>query len=174
MGHHDRLLTRFLQRQYKEGMALASASDLLELVPLGPPDAPAMYLAHFSCTGLLRHNGEVVEHDDFLFGIRFPDDHLRRFEAVRVLTWCEPVEIWHPNIRPPYICVGQMQPGATLPELVHQCFDIVSYSNVDMREHNALNRDACAWARHNRHRFPTDRRPLKRRRPVHSPRPQED
>jgi hypothetical protein len=32
-----------------------------------------------------------------------------------------------------------------------------------MREHRALNHDACAWARNHTHRFPVDRRPLKRR-----------
>jgi hypothetical protein len=32
-----------------------------------------------------------------------------------------------------------------------------------MRENNALNTEACAWARRNLHRFPVDSRPLKRR-----------
>ncbi|HVR30785.1 MAG TPA: hypothetical protein VMS86_14780 [Thermoanaerobaculia bacterium] len=32
-----------------------------------------------------------------------------------------------------------------------------------MREDDALNREACVWARANQHRFPLDRRPLKRR-----------
>ena len=32
-----------------------------------------------------------------------------------------------------------------------------------MREDDALNREACAWARHHADRYPVDRRPLKRR-----------
>ena len=164
MAHRDRVLGQFLEHQCAEGLALAEASDLVELVPLGP--APVQkYFARFHCTGLVRRGHDVSEHDAFLIAICFPDDYLRQFDTARVLTWCDPFEVWHPNIRPPYICVGQMLPGTTLPDLLYQLYEIINYQNVEMRENNALNHDACVWARQNVHLFPVDRRPLKRRTP---------
>ena len=41
-AHTDRVLGRFLERQLEEGTALAAASDLLDLAPLGP--APGSYV----------------------------------------------------------------------------------------------------------------------------------
>ena len=123
----------------------------------------AKYFAHFHCTGLVRRAGQVVEHHDFLVGIHLPDAYLRRFDTARVLTWCEPFEVWHPSIRPPFVCVGRMQPGTPLVDLLYQLYEIITYHNVEMREHNALNHEACAWARNNLHRFPVDRKPLRRR-----------
>ncbi len=174
MPAYDDVLTRFLRYQHEQAMALSAASDLVDLVPVGPADVPAMYLVNYRCKGLIRRHGEVVEHDSFVVGIHIPEDYLCRFDTARVLTWCEPLDIRHPNIRPPYVCVGNMSPGTALADLVFQCFEIVSYVNVEMREHNALNREACSWARRNRHRFPVDRRPLKRRPPVPNPQPHED
>jgi len=162
MSHHDRVLTRFLERQREEGLALAAASDLLELVPVRTQPAP-VYFAHFSCTGLVRRDGVVQEHDAFVVGIRFPDSYLRRFDTAQVLTWIEPWEVFHPNVRPPYICVGRMEPGTRLVDLLYQLFEVITYHNVEMREPEALNHDACVWARHNLYCFPVDDRPLRRR-----------
>lgn len=163
MAHHDALFIPFLEKQEKEGRVLARASDLLQLAPLEYRDSPMAYLVRFRCLGLLHHAGQVVEHDDFLIGIRFPEDYLFRFDTAQVLTWLEPFDIWHPNIRPPFVCAGHMQPGTPLVDLVYQLYEIITYQNVEMREHNALNPDACSWARNNLHRLPVDRRPLKRR-----------
>jgi hypothetical protein len=40
---------------------------------------------------------------------------------------------------------------------------ITSYQKVTMREDDALDRDACAWARRNQFRFPVDDRGMTRR-----------
>ena len=49
----DRILEKFLIRQWEEGKKFAAASDVLALEPLdGPP--PKNYIARFSCTGLVR------------------------------------------------------------------------------------------------------------------------
>ena len=163
MAHHDALFNPFLEKQEKEGRVLATSSDLFQLTPLEYREIPAAYLVRFNCLGLLHHAGQVVEHDDFLVGIRFPDDYLCRFDTAQVLTWLEPFDVWHPNIRPPFICAGRMQPGTPLVDLIYQLYEIITYQNVEMREDNALNRDACSWARNNLHRLPVDRRSLKHR-----------
>ena len=162
----DKVLAAFLARQSEEGMALAAASDLLELVPVdGAP--PQRYLADFRCRGLVQtESGEIVTADRFVVGVWFPDDYLRRADPFQVLTWLEPGCIFHPNVssNAPLICIGRLAPGTSLVDLLYRCFEIITYSKVTMREDDALNKEACAWARNNQHRFPVDRRPLKRRR----------
>ena len=162
---NDKVFESFLKRQYEEGIALAASSDLLELYPISG-DPPDRYIAKFRCKGLVRGRGEdAVEADHFEVGIWFPSDYLRRAEPFQVLTWLGPVDVFHPNIsdRAPFICVGKLAPNTRLVDILYQCFDIITYNKVTMREDDALNRDACAWARMHQHRFPVDRRPLKRR-----------
>jgi len=161
----DKIYTAFLERQYQEGMALARASDLLDLSPLdGLP--PQHYVVQYYCKGLVRPaRGEVVEADYFEVGVWFPSDYLRRAEPFQVLRWFGPPYVFHPNIsdKAPFICVGRLAPGTPLVDILYQCFEIITFNKVTMREDDALNKDPCAWARRNQYRFPVDRRPLKRR-----------
>lgn len=164
----DKIFAAFLQRQFEEGRALAAASDLLELFPLSTVDGepPQTHIARFLCKGLVRSSeGEIVEADHFEVMINFPSDYLRRADPFQVLTWFGPPNVFHPNIsdRSPFICVGRLAPGTSLVDLLFQCFEIITYNKVTMREDDALNVDACRWAREHQHRFPIDRRPLKRR-----------
>ncbi|MDQ2976155.1 MAG: hypothetical protein M3R69_12195 [Acidobacteriota bacterium] len=164
----DKIFESFLERQHQEGMALAAESDLLELNPMfafdgGPPQC---YLARFSCKGLVRtSDGEVKEADYFEVMISFPSDYLRRANPFEVLSWLGPAQVFHPNIsaRAPVICIGRLAPGTPLVDILYQCFEIITYNKVTMREDDALNREACLWARANQQRFPLDGRPLKRR-----------
>jgi hypothetical protein len=146
-------------------MALAEASDLLELIALDVPP-PRHYVARFHCKGLVRTDaGEIREAERFEVGIWFPDDYLCEADPFKVLMWFGPRRIFHPNIsdRAPFICVGRLAPGTSLVDILYQCFEIITYNKVTMREDDALNKDACAWARCNQRRFPIDSRPLKRR-----------
>jgi len=160
----DPVLESFLIHQRQEGMALADASDLLDLQPLGDV-APTRYIASFSCRGLMRDpGGRIVESDRFAVGIWFPSDYLRRADTFTVATVLTPRSCWHPNIsaRTPHICLGFLTPGTELTSILYQCYEIYTWNRVTMVESNALNAAACAWARRNQHRFPIDRRPLKR------------
>ena len=163
----DPVYQAFLARQYEDGTALAAASDLVELLPFtgGPPDR---YVARFGCAGLVRQGERIMEARHFEIGIWFPSDYLRRAEPWQVLTWLGPRDVFHPNISPrlPFICVGKLSPGTSLVDLLYQCFEIVTWQKVTMREDDALNPGACGWARENLARLPVDRRPLKWRRPV--------
>ncbi len=155
----DDILQLFLETQRREVMALAAASDLVEVAPLGFQQ----YAVSFGCRGLVRGpGGEICEHDRFQIGIWLPSTYLREVDPAKVLTWLGPREVWHPNIRPPFVCLGKIAPGTPLTDLVHRCFELITFENVTMREDDALNRAACAWARRNRDRFPIDRRPIKR------------
>lgn len=161
----DPILSAFLSRQLDEGMALAAASDRLEL-HVGRGDPPDRFLARFRCRGLVRtRTGEIVEHDDWQVGIWFPPEYLTGpVEPFEVVSWLWPVTVFHPNIRAPFICVGRVNPGTPLVDLLYQIYEIVSYQRVTPREDDALDLKACVWAREQRAlgRFPIDPRPLKR------------
>lgn len=159
----DEVMKAFLETQEVEGMRLAANSDLLALEAIDR----RCWVATFSCRGLVRDAaGEVREHDLFGVGIRFPDDYLRVVNPAEILTWLGPKEIWHPNIKTPFICLGPIATGTPLVDLLHRCFEVISCENIVMREDDALNPPACAWARRNRDRFPVDTRPIKRGAPA--------
>ena len=164
MTHHDSVLAAFRQHQLENGMALDAASDRVHLTPVRYGAEVCAFLADFHCKGLVERDGVITEYQNFLVGINFDDNYLHRFDTARVLTVCHPMAIFHPNIKPPFICAGSMQPGTPLVDLLYQVYEIITYQNVEMRESHALNPAACAWARRNQAHFPIDRRPLRRRR----------
>jgi len=159
----DKILEGFLLRQREEGLALSEASDLVDLVPVA--GSLRHYVARFRSKGLVQDDsGDIVEANSFAIGIFFPEDYLRAADPFTVLTMLEPLRAWHPNISPraPFICVGDVAPATPIVELLYRCFEVITYQRVTMDEEKALNRPACAWARRNLHRFPVDRRGLKR------------
>lgn len=159
---NDPILASFLERQQIEAEALAAESDLLDLAALGPAPV-SRYLARFTCRGLVTQSGQVKTAERFEIGIRFPSDYLRRIEVAEVLTWLSPVNAFHPNIAFPFICPGHLSPGTALCDILLQCFEIIVWRKVQMREDDCLNRAACGWARAHRASFPVDPRPLRRR-----------
>ena len=159
---NDPVLDGFLRQQREQGMELASASDLLELTPIGNR-VPTHYLARFHTNGLVSEDRAKPEPaSGFLLGIQFHAGYLRYADPARVLSWLAPRTVFHPNIRTPLICIGPIAPGTGLVELLYRVFDVITYHNVTPNEYDALDAVACAWARRNRHLFPIDRRPLKR------------
>ena len=164
----DAIMHAFLRRQREDGLALATESDLVEIAPLDLPAEcpPDRFLVRFSCRGLVKEaDGSIVEANEFGVGIWFSDDYLRHADPFSVLTWLGPRHVWHPNIsaRAPAICVGRLAPGTGLVDLIYQCWEIITWNKVTMREDDALNQEACQWARANLTRLPVDTRPLKRR-----------
>ena len=168
----DRILESFLKRQLEEGLKLAAASDIVDLIPLGGPP-PQHYVVDFHCRGLVRTGkGEIRQWNRFTVGIFFPTDYLRSANPFAMLRWFGPptpehpnVFVWHPNIsvRAPIVCIGRIAPGMPLTDLLHQLYEIISYQRYTPVENDSLNRECCAWARSNAALFPTDSRPLKRR-----------
>jgi hypothetical protein len=153
----------FLRQQHDEGAALARDSSILDLLPLGDP--ADRFIARYTCRGLVRDlTGAIAEAEEFAVGIWFPGDYLRRANPFEVLTWLGPSHVWHSNISAPFICVGRLVPGMGLVDLLYQCWQIITWNKATIREDDALNREACEWARHHLGQLPVDTRPLKRRR----------
>ncbi len=163
MNMADPISRAFLQRQAEEGQALAQASDILNLecLPTGQH-----FVAHYACRGLVKgHDDRVRESESFHVGVFFSADYLRTVNPFETLTLFGPPNTFHPNVAfgAPFICVGRIAPGLPLVDLLYQCYEILTYQKLTPREDDALNKEACRWARANQERFPIDRRPLKRR-----------
>lgn len=159
----DPIYKAFLIRQAEEGLALARASDVLELECGGTGQH---FIAHLRCNGLVRDpGGDIREADSFLAGFYFDPDYLRNVNPFQTITLLGPPNTWHPNVAPaaPFICCGRISPGMPLVDLIYQVYEILTWQKATIREDDALNKDACRWARANQHRLPVDRRPLKRR-----------
>jgi hypothetical protein len=161
----DVVLRDFLHTQLEEGLALAAASDLVDIVPSDvarPGMPPQRYRVRFLCTGLVAtERGAIVEADDFLVGISFRDDHLRAVDPRLLVHWLAPWTVHHPNVLAPWVCLGRTGVGISLVEIVYQLHAIITYTKATLDD--ALNGEAAAWARDHLHLFPVDRRPLKRR-----------
>ena len=164
---HSLPLTRFLDSQYAQGLELAAASDLLELVPIGP--APVQrYIARLGCRGLVRTDrGEIEESVGCVVGIHFPEDYLRRVQPLEIVRWIAPENVFHPNcaLAPngvPVVCVGKIPPGTPLVALIEAAAEIFSWQKVLPAESDALDAEACQWARRHPERLPVDDRPLRR------------
>ena len=92
---HDRIYRAFLAAQFETAMTFAATTDFITLVPVeGVP--PCRYIARFTCTGLVQHEGQVMQWEDFVVGFYFPHDYIIRsgdrlhivgpLEGVRMLT----------------------------------------------------------------------------------------
>ncbi len=154
----DAIRASWLQSQYVEAMTFARHSDVLSLAPVaGAP--PYKYIAEFRCKGLCATSEGVSVIDQHLVGILFPDQYLRRnCSPGQILTWLEPDTEFHPNISPPFCCVGHIAPGMSLLSLLHQLYQMITWQRFTAREDDALNRHACSWARRHLDRFPIDPR----------------
>jgi len=160
----DKIFEGYLRKQEEQGIALAAASDVLKLIPLRCVDGLAQhFIAQFDCHSFIEVQGQIKKADHFEVGIFFPNHYLREANAFEVLTWLSPSCVFHPNIRPPFICVGEqfLRPGTKLVEILYQLHAIIRFAK--WAAHSPLNESAAQWARNNQHLFPADRRPLKRR-----------
>ena len=78
-----------------------------------------------------------------------------------MLTFLGPAGVWHPNIRPPFVCLD-VSPGTPLDALLYSLYDLLTWNVYGGRD-DGLNPAAAQWARRQPPgRFPLDRRPLRR------------
>lgn len=158
----DHILASFLDGQYEAGLRLAAESDILDLTPIGPPPVQR-YVARYDCLTLVREaDGRVRTARGFAVGLTLSSHYQRRIEPASLAAWLFPATVFLPNVRVPFLCLGHIAPGTPLVELLFQVFDVGRGANITVREDDALDRDACAWARPRLAQFPLDQRPLKR------------
>ena len=158
----DTIFQSFLEAQHERGLALVSANDRVTLEPMAG-DPPYCYLARFNCHGLVQNShGGIENHDRWAIGIRLPDNYLKtQVHVAEILTFLGPPHIFHPNFRPPFVCLT-VRPGTPLDELLYSLYDLLTWNVYGVGD-DGLNPGAAQWARHQpAARFPLDRRPLRR------------
>ena len=160
----DKILDSWLERQFADGIALEAASDVVALIPERSSGPPRRFVAQFSSPTLVREASQVTQADGFTVLFRFPDDYLRAAtDAAQVVNLLTPRNVFHPNVRFPFICLGHMAPGTGLVDLIYQVWEILTFQKMTVREDDALNHDACAWARAHMSGLPLDAAPLRHR-----------
>lgn len=152
----------FLERSFSDAKKLADESDILEFI-MAAGDPVNKCVARFHAPGLVRNpaTGEITTAPFCDVGIWFPDDYLSRCMPFEVITWLYPIHAWHPQIKAPFACLGHLNEGTRLVDILYQCYEIWTYQKVNWAD--PLNREAADWGRRELERFPIDRRPLKRR-----------
>ena len=156
----DKVLEARLWSEHESLRSLASESDILDLREMDPQHVILQYRCK---TLVIDQTGRVGEADRFDVGIWIAPDYLRVVNPAEVITWLGPMNVFHPNIRPPHCCIGHIDPGTPLLELAYRIYEVGTFQNVMPDERDSLNPEACAWARGRLDRFPLETRPLKRR-----------
>jgi hypothetical protein len=159
----DSIFRSWLTCQLAEATKLAADSDILTLCP-GTGAPPQDYLARFESPTLVREGGAITQRTGFEVLVHFPPDYLRSVpHPMRVVALLTPRTTYHPNVSSPFVCLGNIAPGTSLCELLFQAYEMLTFNKLTPREDDALNRDACAWARGHMGLFPLTSRPLLRR-----------
>lgn len=111
------------------------------------------------------HIPQISKNVTFTIGIYFPPDYLCAANFLKVITLFSPTTFSHPNAAPPHLCVGRLEPGTGLVDILYQIHDLITFKNVGVLEDDSLNRGACQWYRNpkNWDGRPVDSRPLRRR-----------
>jgi hypothetical protein len=158
----DPVTRDFLLQSHAELKQRCRPGSLLEFASLGQT-VPWLYRLSFRTRGLARtRGGEIQTLERHVIALRFLPDYLRhadRFEMLRYLEPREPAP-WHPNICPHSgaICI-EVYAGESLVEIAEFTHDLLRWRLRQLAEHDALNKEACAYGR-DFVKQPTDERPL--------------
>ncbi|MDH5541236.1 MAG: hypothetical protein OEY03_17695 [Rhizobacter sp.] len=160
----DEIFETWLRRQHDEARALSDTSDVLSLAAETGAAAPRRFIARFASPTMVLDGSAVRRADGFAVLFQFPRDHLRSAcDPGQLVHLLGPANTFHPNVAPPFICIGRVAPATGLCELIYQVHEILTFQKLTPREDDALNRDACAWARRHMNLFPLSTAPLRRR-----------
>jgi hypothetical protein len=155
----DPVMRDFLANCAEELRLLHQRGGLLDYTSLGRV-VPWLYRLTFRTRGLVRtQSGEIGRVEEHIVALRFLPDYLRRGDRFEMLALLEPQGAFHPNLRPPGICV-EVRPGESLIEICESLHALFSWRLRQLAETDALNHDACAWGRAHLDQLPTDTRPL--------------
>ncbi|NOZ20003.1 MAG: hypothetical protein GXP25_02830 [Planctomycetes bacterium] len=152
MKGEDSVFRKFLDNSYDRGRELERESDILRIeARRGEP--PTGFLCSFvGVEHLVRDPDGTVEKctDPILIEVQFPPDYLKSCDphlGLRVVGMLNR-NIFHPNIRPPAVCLGNaLRPGTTLDEILRYVYEIISYQNVTPNESDAFSAEACRYVR---------------------------
>jgi hypothetical protein len=161
--HFDPVMHDFLHNIADELRQRLRPGCLLDAADLGAT-VPWLWRLTFATRGLARdESGALRSVDRHTVAVRFLPDYLRRVDRFDMLSLMEPAGAFHPNLRPPLICL-EVYPGEPLVEICESLHALFSWRLRQLSETDALNPDACVWGRAHLDELPLDTRPLLGRR----------
>jgi hypothetical protein len=155
----DDVMGEFLVNTREDFLRGAARPGLMECAELGGR-FPWLWRLTFRTRGLARdEGGAVTPVERHVVAVRFLPDYLRRADQFQTLALIEPKNAFHPNLRPPAVCL-HLYPGMPLIEIAEALHGLLSWRLRQLAENDALNPDACAWGRARLNELPVDPRPL--------------
>lgn len=129
---------RRLDNEHREMRELAQSSSLIAFVAHGAP--PARYDIAMICRGMRKFGDRIMPTSDHRIEITLDDNFPLLPPTV---VWRTP--IFHPNIKPPYVCSGDIwYPAMSLADFCIELCEMVQYKSFNI--YSVLNDEAAEWA----------------------------
>ncbi|MCA8990341.1 MAG: hypothetical protein KDA88_00085 [Planctomycetaceae bacterium] len=113
-------------------------------------DPPEKYQFQFQVKSLRQKGDDIEPAKDHMVEIVLPRNYPRTPPQCRMLT-----PVFHPNIAPHAICVGDhWSAGESLESIVIRIGEMLAYQSYNLK--SPLNGEAAKWVEDNLHRLPTD------------------
>jgi ubiquitin-protein ligase len=137
-------------------MTQAFRNSPLIHIRVGPGQPPELYQIEYHVRGLVRGpNDEPLTQDRHVAEIQLTRDYPRQSPKCKMLT-----PIFHPNIEPATICVGDhWTAGERLVDLVVRIGEMITYQAYNIQ--SPLDGEAAMWADMNPQVLPVDRRDIR-------------
>ena len=150
----------FLLGQLIEIDSLCKSSDRLFSSPyeISEGGAPKSYIFRLTCRSPVKVDGVIqIAEREHLLCVALPDDYLQiAHDPGHILCLLEPTTLFHPNIKGPMICIGDIAPATPVVDILVRTYEVLTCQRINMREKEALNYAACEWARHAKLPLQTD------------------
>lgn len=140
---------RRLQSDYAQLSDFAKRHPRLQIIQ-AEGDPPERYQLEFRINSLRQKDEELKEVQSHLVEILLPRNYPRTAPQCRMLT-----PIFHPNIAPHAICIGDhWSAGASLDSVVARIGEMIAYQSYNTK--SPLNGEAARWVDQNLHLLPLD------------------
>ena len=128
---------RRLDSEHKGMVSLANSSSLIKFSTAGAP--PTRYDITMKCMGMRKLEDKLYPTSDHRLEITL-DDNFPLLPPI--VVWRTP--IFHPNIKPPYVCSGNIWYAAmSLAEFCVTLCEMVQYKSFNV--YSTLNEEAAEW-----------------------------
>src|SRR6476469_6017194 len=140
---------RRLQADYDNLCRFITRHPRLKLIQAeGNP--PERYQLEYCIKSIRQVGDEIQPVNSHLVEIALPRNYPRTPPQCRMLS-----PVFHPNIAPHAICVGDhWGAGETLESIVIRIGEMLAYQNYNVK--SPLNGEAARWVEQNKHRIPLD------------------
>lgn len=113
-------------------------------------DPPELYQFEYRIRSLRLANGELQDIDSHIVEVSLPRNYPRTPPQCRMLS-----PVFHPNIAPHAICVGDhWSAGESLESIIIRIGEMLAYQSYNVK--SPLNGEAARWVEENKHRVPLD------------------